>query len=1059
MNPRKTNKGLSGRLTRCVVQGRQSGIWIILLLPWLCFASAFGQQINSATIGLPGVVHFTEKDFEAGVQNWMITQDSLGVLYFANTEGLLTYNGNDWRLFPLPNKTLVRSLAIDNKGRVFTGGQDEIGYFFPGTDGMLAYHSLKGYLPKSQRSFADVWNAGLCGGRVYFRCTDRIIAIDTALNRKKSVVYPAPSEWIYMACVKEGVIAQDRKQGLLIYRQGKWKTLIPTAFKNQVITGILPAAGDGYLITTLKHGIYYLQGTSLTPLALPPAIPLAHIYAATSIKGSKQDFALGTTSGGVYIIQVRVSAQADKIDKAGTQKNLRTQEVHTLKKDRSYPVATVTRHFNSDSRLQNNNVLSLFVDQEQNLWLGLDKGIDLVDYNSFIQTISPVYNTPSACYTALIYKNQLVIGTSDGLYKAPLSLPVSSDLSFSRGGFTKVAGSSGQVWGLYSTDNHLLMGHNEGLFQVDADQVKAIYKQEGVWLFEALPGGSTSGGPWITGNYAGMELLKDSMGHIIDAGRVPGSPFESLRFIAMDTARHRLFASHPYRGVYGLQMAPDMKKVLSVRLYTQKDGLPGTLNNYVYTLDGHIVFCTDDGLYTYDRERDRFFPDTTYAKIFGHMSIRLVKQDTRGRIWFVSHKKLGVVLPGKGIRYFPEVTGKLISGFEFILPVNDKNIFVGSNDGLIHINIDKYQAGQSTVQLLLTKAAAISSNRDSTLFNGYFSTDGRVVKSQPEDMIRRLPARYNSFHFAFTATSYRPPREFEYSFQLAGFDKGWSAWSAKKEKDYTNLPYGDYTFMVKARDRFGVESKVVQYKIVILPHWYQTTLAFLLYILLFFAALIYGRHLLLKKFEAQRIRFEKEEQKLRYLHQLEIEHSEREIIQLQKEKLEAEITFKNQELASTTMHLFKRGKLLSKLKEELTSAIKNLPDHQRHTDFSKLVKMLTEAEKQDADWEQFAIHFDEVHNNFLANMKAAYPELTPADLKICAYIKMNLSSKEMAQLLNISLKGVEVARYRLRKKLGIPSAQMSLYDFLTQASSDISGEKRPAEQSSPSDSRVNEISD
>ena len=1033
MNSPIINKGLKRQITRYIYQVPRLGFGLLLLLQFLCVMAINGQPANSGTIGLPGVVHFTEKDFEAGVQNWMITQDSLGVLYFANTEGLLTYNGNDWHLFPLPNKTLVRSLVIGNRGRVFTGGQDEIGYYFPGADGMLAYHSLKDYLPKSQQSFADVWNAGITGGSVYFRCTDRIIAIDTALEKRRSVVYPAPSEWIYMACVGQGVIAQDRKQGLLMYRQGKWKVLVPTAFNNQVITAILPAPSGGYLITTLKHGIYYLQGTKLNPIALPPTIAAAHIYAATSIKGSQQDFAFGTTSAGVYIIHLT----ADNIhntNKEPRDKPYSTSDKITLNISQHYPIASVTRHFNSDSRLQNNNVLSLFVDQEQNLWLGLDKGIDLVDYNSFIQTISPVYNTPSACYTALIYKDQLVIGTSDGLYKAPLSLPISSDLSFSRGHFTKVGGSSGQVWGLYSTGDHLLMGHNEGLFQADGDQVRPIYKQEGVWLFQAVPGASKKSGPWITGNYAGMELLKDSLGRIVDAGRVPGSPFESLRFMAMDTTHHIIFASHPYRGVYGLQMTPDMKKVVSVRLYTQKDGLPGTLNNYVYTLGNDIVFCTDDGLYKYDTERDRFFPDTTYAKVFGHMSIRLVKQDARGRIWFVSHKKLGVVLPGKGIRYFPEVTGKLISGFEFILPVNDKNIFVGSNDGLIHLNIDKYQAGQAMVQLLLTKVTAIASTKDSTLFNGYFSMNDQVVKNQPEDMIRRLPARYNSFHFAFTATSYRPPREFEYSFQLVGFDNGWSTWSAKKEKDYTNLPYGSYTFMVKARDRFGMESNVMHYQIVILPHWYQTTLAFLIYTLLFFAALIYGRHLLLKKFEAQRIKFEKEEQKLRYLHQLEIEHSEREIIQLQKEKLEAEVAFKNQELASTTMHLFKRGKLLSKLKEELTGAIKKLPDNQRHADFAKLVKMLTEAEKQDADWEQFAIHFDEVHNNFLSNMKAAYPELTSADLKISAYIKMNLSSKEMAQLLNISLKGVEVARYRLRKKLGIPSAQTSLYDFLTQAS-------------------------
>ncbi|SEA10297.1 Y_Y_Y domain-containing protein [Arachidicoccus rhizosphaerae] len=962
-------------------------------------------SMGAGTIGLPAVVHFSEKDFEAGVQNWMITQDSLGILYFANTEGLLTYNGNDWHLFPLPNKTLVRSIHVSSGGRIFTGGQDEIGYYFPDANGKLGYHSLKSYLPKNQQSFADVWNTGTAQGRIYFRCTDRIMAIDTALGQRRSVVYPAPSEWLYMACVQDGILAQDKKQGLLKYSRGKWTVIAPTAFKDQVITAILTMGRDRYLITTLKHGVYLLEAGRVTAVTLPAEIPQAHIYAAAGIKREPTQFVLGTTSKGVYIISLTQNPSGK-------------------------PQAMVVRHFTSESRLQNNNVLSLFVDQEHNLWLGLDKGIDLVDYNSFIQTISPVHNTPAACYTAIIDHHQLIIGTSDGLYKTDLSVPVASDISYSRGAFTKVSGSSGQVWGLYSTGQHLLMGHNEGAFEIKGNSAEPIYRQEGVWLFQVLPHGSIQDGPWISGNYAGMELLKDSAGRMVDGGRVAGSPFESLRFMAMDTVRHVVFASHPYRGVYGLQMTSDMKTVNAVRLYTQKDGLPGTLNNYVYTLHGKIVFCTDNGLYQYDAERDRFFPDSSYQDIFGQMSLRLVQQDSAGRIWFVSHKKLGVVLKDRTIQYFPELTGKLISGFEFILPVNDKNVLVGSNDGLIHINIDKYQAGRQKVQLLLTRVTA-TAQTDSSLFNGYFTTANRVVKSQSEDKIAQLPARYNSFHFTFTATSYRPPREFEYSYELEGFDKGWSSWNAKKEKDYTNLPYGSYTFKVRAKDRFGVESQVVQYQFVILPHWYQTKLAYLIYLLLFFMALIYGRYVMQRKFEAQRIKFEKEQEKMRYLHQLEIEHNEREIIQLQKEKLQAEVSFKNQELASTTMHLFKRGKLLAKLKEELLEAIKALPDHNNHADFGKLVKMINEAEKQDADWEQFAIHFDEVHNNFLANLKSQYPELTPADLKICAYIKMNLSSKEMAQLLNISLKGVEVARYRLRKKLGIPGAQTSLYDFLS----------------------------
>jgi DNA-binding CsgD family transcriptional regulator len=129
------------------------------------------------------------------------------------------------------------------------------------------------------------------------------------------------------------------------------------------------------------------------------------------------------------------------------------------------------------------------------------------------------------------------------------------------------------------------------------------------------------------------------------------------------------------------------------------------------------------------------------------------------------------------------------------------------------------------------------------------------------------------------------------------------------------------------------------------------------------------------------------------------------------------------------MHLYKRGRLLGKIKEELADVTQNLKAREERLNFNKLVKLIAEEEKQDSDWEQFAIHFDQVHNQFLRNLKEKYPDLTPSDIKISAYIKMNLSSKEIAQLLNISLKGIEIARYRLRKKLNLESS-VNLTDFI-----------------------------
>src|SRR5205085_4161530 len=133
------------------------------------------------------------------------------------------------------------------------------------------------------------------------------------------------------------------------------------------------------------------------------------------------------------------------------------------------------------------------------------------------------------------------------------------------------------------------------------------------------------------------------------------------------------------------------------------------------------------------------------------------------------------------------------------------------------------------------------------------------------------------------------------------------------------------------------------------------------------------------------------------------------------------INYKNKELAGATMNLVQKGELMGKIKDELMRLLKNLGNDESTRNFKKVIKMMTEDEKFEQDWEHFSLHFDRVHGDFLTALKNKFPNITPSELKLCAYLRMNLSTKEIAQLMNISVRGVEVSRYRLRKKLQIPS--------------------------------------
>src|SRR5438270_6554529 len=128
---------------------------------------AYGRGFCQNTIGLPDIINYPKKIYRAGTQNWDIRQDRNGILYFANNEGLLTLDGTYWRIYPLPNKTIVRSIEIAPDNKIYVGGQDELGYFAPSPNGSLVYTSLKNLIPEKDRSFSDVWDIVSCGKDVF----------------------------------------------------------------------------------------------------------------------------------------------------------------------------------------------------------------------------------------------------------------------------------------------------------------------------------------------------------------------------------------------------------------------------------------------------------------------------------------------------------------------------------------------------------------------------------------------------------------------------------------------------------------------------------------------------------------------------------------------------------------------------------------------------------------------------------------------------------------------------------------------------------------------------
>ncbi len=948
---------------------------------------AFSQN----TIGIPNIVNYSKMAYQAGSQNWNIVQDKKGIMYFANNEGLLSFDGTYWRTYPLPNKTIVRSVAIGDDNKIYVGGQKEIGYFSSGANGDIVYTSLNKLLNKNDNDFADVWNICFFDGHVFFRSNKKIFNY----HNNKIVVYNS-SNWGFLSSVSGELLAYEIDKGLVSFRNEQWlprikKGSLPT--DNLYLRTGLPFGKDSILLVSLVHGLFVLHNDTLSTFTTPDLKNISQQNISAACMLSPDRIALFTNLAGCIII-----------NKEGK----------------------FIQHFTRQEGIQNNNARTGFLDKDKNLWVGLDNGIDLITYSNAIKNIFPDKEDRNTGYASVIYDKQLYLGVSTGVYK--INLDNNTDLSYINGSFHKVKNSEGQVWSLTEVNGKLLLGHNKGGYLIENDNAIPIDVKTGFWGFYPLPESQTLP-QMLAGTYSGINFYNNKTNSSIsNAGT---AQFESARFIAI--GKNIIWAAHPYKGIYSIVF--DKNNLPVETNYKDTKGILSTNYNKVFKIGEKIILITDNGVFEYDEKQKDFIRAGWFEKLVGHLPVSYIKEDQQGNIWFCSGRRVGVIeRPAKDAKiiFIPEIDNRMISnGFENINIIDSNNVLIAAEKGFFHINYALYKKNKLPLQVLVRKVQSTLGNY-ALIFGGH----GKLEKSPS------ISYKQNALHFECSSTLYGQEQNTDYSYYLTGFDKDWSGWSKKREKDYTNLPPGNYIFKVKCRNNIDSESLVAEFSFRILPPWYQTWWAYTLYIIIFFGILYFFykkqskkyKRLQQLKLEEQQRKYREEQKQLQLQHQLEIQESEKQIIQLRNEKLQSEVEHKNSELASSAMNLVRKKEILSKLKEDLV-LYKGTPEADKSAkEFQKIIRVIDKELDLNEEWEQFAVHFDSVHTNYLKKLKETFTGLTVSDLKLAAYLRLNLSSKEIAQLMNISIRGVETSRYRLRKKLGIDN-ETNLFDYLIKVTS------------------------
>ena len=645
--------------------------------------------------------------------------------------------------------------------------------------------------------------------------------------------------------------------------------------------------------------------------------------------------------------------------------------------------------------LSNNTVLSMLEDDYGNIWLGLDNGINVVNLNSPYKVYTDKQGILGTVYTAVETKDFLYLGTNQGLFYKPKNSNVK---------FNFIKGTKGQVWFLSVLKGTLFCGHDKGTFIIDKSEVRVISSEIGTWVIKEIKDHPNL---LIQGNYKGLNILELVNNSWQFRNKIEGFEVSSRYFEFVGS--QELLVSHEHKGVYNVKINNDFKTVAETKKLEINKSIGSSIINY----NNAILYSYKEGVFRYDFKNKNFKKDTILSDLFSeekYISGKLFNEEKSNKLWGFSNNEIVYIEPGK-LSNEPEINiislsnelRKSKSAFENILGLGNDKYLIGTTEGYLIMDINKLEQQDLDIHL-------------NTVEFGKMTNDLVLA-----DLVSSVTLKNNSnnIRFSYSVTNYNKLSTSLYQYKLNGFYDKWSDWSINSEVFFKNLPHGDFTLEARAMTAGIPSNNILSYSFTIEKPWYLKPLAIVSYValaLLFIYILYYFNRKHYKKQQQKLI--EKKERQMEF-DQLE---NQRQLVQFKNKNLRLDIDNKNRELGMATMNLVKRNELLSNIKTELTKS-KSL------TEVGKVIKLINSSINNTSDWELFEEAFNNVDKDFMKKIKLIHPSITPNDLRLCAYLRLNLSSKEIAPLLNISHKSVEVKRYRLRKKMELDHEQ-SLSNYI-----------------------------
>ncbi len=933
---------------------------------WFLFFQIVAFQ-SWAFSGKYPIRNFTPLDYKAGIQNIDFAQNRDMTLFVANNLGVLSYNGNDWQIHHFNTSKKIRSLAFDEKmNRLYVGAQGAFGYF----DKDWAYVSLDKILPENAISFDEVWDVFLYENQVYF-CTFQGIFVYNGTS--VSIIHHQNGfERSFQAGQK---LFTQNPRGQLFEIKGK--ELVSTYPQNQtgqIIRGILPHT-EGILIFYNSGEIEHSTLFEAKPIFNSLSQTLKGTYVNHVLHLSDSRLAISTQTAGLYLFDKRKQ---------------------------------IIENISIEEGLQINACLNTFQDYTGNLWVGKQNGMSLIDISSPMRFINREINIQGNGYESFDVEEGTYYTTSNGVYFLKKD---AAECIF-------LEGTEGPSYGIQRILGKLYAGHHTGLFLLEKGRASRIVTTDGLWQVKHLESNPQYA---IGGMYSGLYLFKiNERMELEPVGKINGFS-ESSRFFEEDK-KGRIWVGQFYKGLYLLNLTDELTKAI-VQKIPDEPNLPSIDGQIVLSkINNELYLGTRAGVFMIDQNTDQIKRADIFLNELDNQAVYLLQQDHQNNIHIYGENSVGFFkeIRPSHYQFFPSSLYQLqysLNNDLLNISINtDDGVLFSANEGFIHYQPRLENQMQSDNPFVISRV--YSKTEDKNLYTQ------KPFEPKP-NAIEEIVVSSNAKVLQFTIESFQfnAVENQQFRYYLEGFEKDFGEWSVSAIKEYTNLNEGKYKFHVQTRNNLGSILSVQPLHLKVEPPLHRSLAAKVAYLLLGILGLFFISNFQRQRYkqkakaveQAKKIELAQKQQEL-----FDVERQkEQELNQLKEEKMKGELRHTNNLLAASTMNLVVKNEFIETIKGKLQEVKRMGKNRETKQALEQIVKDINTTLKLQEDWEQFEHHFDQVHGNFLSRLRQSYPELTPNEQKLCAFLRLNLNSKDIANLMGISLRGVEVARYRLRKKLAL----------------------------------------